>query len=164
MFSALCRYVRTDSRFWNFSWELCGTGLTSSLHCLPPSIGTNMNLSDKNVSVSEACMFTYREEQNVVPLLTSLHVCAPTECVCVCVCTEPSEEKFYTNHARGTNNADVTVLDVHDHFFCTTTICSCRKFAFLPTEHHGSLRGSDPAHCCTQLEVVTVPSHTTAEN
>lgn len=39
MCSDLHRYVRTDPCFWNFSWELCGTGLTSSLPACPHKFG-----------------------------------------------------------------------------------------------------------------------------
>lgn len=58
-------------------------------------------------------------------------------CVCACVCVFHWDLSVFT-HTHTTQgermNADDTVSDAKKGLFCSTTICSCRKFSFPHTE------------------------------
>ena len=94
------------------------------------------------------------EGRDTVWFLTSppcMSACVCSTETCVCVFTHATWEERM--------NADDTVSDAENGLFCSTAICSCRKFAFLPSEQlNGSFWGPDTVWCCIQLFVTTVPS------
>lgn len=171
----LSRYVRTDSCFWNLPWELRHTSLTPHPprhSCLPTATWTHKSppnrlhslqqtlLWHSNVSpfhLPTALLHLAQSHLHVFPgqrwrqghQVVSLHLPA---CVCtrVCVCVPLRLECFHTHTTRGERmNADETVSDTKKGFFCSTTTCSCRKFAFAHTEQF--LWGLHTVWCCIQL-------------
>lgn len=157
IFLFIFRYVRTDSWFWNFSWELCDTNLTS--HLLPahrhqrnaytppadavfffvftiPALLHFLHPPQSSIWFRPACVhclqlleWKWRQEHGVVSHLI------PPACVhCACVCVSQLPECIHTYHLEGRKNADDAVLNAKKGLFCSSTICCCRKFAFPHTK------------------------------
>lgn len=158
IFLFISRYVRTDSWFWDFSWELCDTSLTSHLLPATTTNGTLtlpqqtlffLLLQFQHSSISftphnppsglDLHVFTAfnswngSEDRNTEWSLTSypLHVCT----VHVCVRVFHSYLRVFTHTiCEGRMNADDTVLNAKKGLSCSSTICCCREFAFPHTK------------------------------
>lgn len=90
---------------------------------------------------SQACMFIIfpRTKVKTRTLCGFSPLCMSTR-MCLCVCVLHWDLVFSYTIWEERLNADDTISDAKNgHFFCSTTICSCRKFAFLPSEQHCSL-------------------------
>lgn len=177
----LCRYVRTDSCFWDFPWELRGTSLTPPPKKIPtcpqppglrrahpiaythsnrPCFDTPMFLHPiypphSYIWSSHTCMCSQGrgEGRDIKRFLTSttLHVC-----VHVFVCSTETWTFSHTHHSRGKNECWWYCFRCKERTFLCTTICSCRKFAFPHTEQ---LNGSYKAFIQYDAAFSFCPSH-----
>lgn len=78
-----CRYVRTDSYVWNFSWELCDTCLTFLTYHLHTPVEIHSHSQTRS---NKACMqLTLSEKSRFMtsPLTSCMCVCTYRN-VCVC--------------------------------------------------------------------------------
>lgn len=172
--SILCRYVRTDSCFWDFSWELRGTGLTSSLPACPHPPGltraTSLKVTPtdpaltpqhfflpfthhapKSGIVRPACSLCFPEQRWgqghwVVSHFASLH-----ECMCMWVCVPLRLRMFHTHHLRGKNECWWYCFRCKEWTFLFHNYLQLQEICILTTEQHCSFWGPDTVWCCIQL-------------
>lgn len=139
-------------------------GLHQSLHPADPALtlqslfshlpSTLLHLVESDLHVSQ----NRGEGRDTVWFLTS------PPCMSACVCsTETCRVFSHTPLERKEWMLMILFQIAENGLFCSTAICSCRKFAFLPSEQlNGSFWVPDTVWCCIQIFVTTVPSQTTA--
>lgn len=160
MFCPLSRYVRTDSCFWDFSWELRGTGLTSSLTACPHPSGVIRGQLIVPISttlpkcwlVQPACSWSERE---MMWFLTS------PPCMFPCVLHRDSMSIFSSTSLQKIEWMQMTLFQIERMDYIVP-----RLFAAAGHLHFSPLNSTVSPEVltvryCIQLFITTVPSQTT---